>query len=183
ENKHTFIKEYLPICESLDRLNMEKALLKPQNHYKDKLKYDKIQEKIKLDFKIILDKIYYPVTEKLRELNIWSGDESFISIDNNIDSATLTLKTNFEIEDVSEINYWMKKYINFRKETNSNFLCLQMIFFSLDRSLNNLFEYFSDSEVNDFQQFQIETIHCSSIEEAIQLFKNSTSKNISISFP
>lgn len=147
------------------------------------MEFDIIQKKIELDFELILDNIYYPVTKKLKELNIWSGDESFISIDNYIDSATLALKNNFVVEDVNEVNNWMIKYIKFRKETNSNFYCLQMILFSLDRSLNNLFEYFRDSEVNDFQQFQIETIQCSSIEEAIKLFNNSPSKNVSFSFP
>src|SRR5690606_41919149 len=93
---------------------------------------------------LILSSIYYPVTNKLKKLNIWSGDRSFISIKNNISSAASALKETVRGEDIPKLMLYKKKYLNFRKETNSNFLSLQIVFSELDESLEELFDFFND---------------------------------------
>lgn len=182
-NKKQYIETYLPICNELEKLDNERKSLRPNDNYKHKIQLDTIQRQIDREFEDVYNNVYIPVTAKLKELGIWSGDQSYISIKNNISSASTAFKNVFQLEDLAKINSYKDKYISFRKETNSNFLSLQLVFSDLDEALRELFDYFKDDNHNDFQPFEAIQIECKSIEEALQIYANNPRKNIQYTFP
>jgi hypothetical protein len=105
----------------------------------------KIQNQITEKFKPIEQNIYLPVLKKLRELEIWAGDDAFASIWNGNISAISDFKKDFTAEDVSQVMSYKKKYLSFRIETNTNFLCLQLALSNLDETFKELFDFFKDT--------------------------------------
>lgn len=176
-NKKDYIQKYLPICEELEKLIGQRNQLKPRENYRDKQKYDVLQEEIAPKCDILLSKIYHPVLNKLALLNIWSGDQALSSISNNISSAATNFKSTFESDDVPIVIAYKNRYLNFRKETNSNFLTLELVFSLLDRDLKELFDYFKDSDEDEFDALMAEVIQCNSLEEAIRLHQENPSQN------
>ena len=183
ENKKQYIEVYLPICEELKKYDTEKRSLRPNDNYRDKIQYDTIQKRIEEVFPLIYNNVYTPITEKLRNLGIWSGDEGYISIKNNISSATTNFKDIFEMDDIQQISIRKEKYISFRKETNSNFLSLGFVFSDLDEGLKELFDFFKDTDINEFESFEAEVIECKSIEEALRLYAEDPTRNIRCPLP
>jgi hypothetical protein len=116
-------------------------------------------------------------------LGIWTGDTTYSSIWNTNISAISDFKTNFTSEDVVQVMAYKKKYLTFRKETNSNFLCLQMIFDELDEVLKALFDFFKDTTENEFDSFEAKTIEVDSVEAAVKGFVENKGKNIKFSIP
>ncbi|MDF2517355.1 MAG: hypothetical protein K0R59_2651 [Sphingobacterium sp.] len=182
-NKKDYIRKYLSICEELEKLIRQRNQLKPHNNYRDKQQYDVLQKEIGPKFDILLSNIYHPVMDKLTELKIWSGDQEKSSISNNISSAATNFKSTFESDDVPIVIIYKNKYLNFRKETNSNFLTLELVFSLLDRGLKELFDYFKDSDEDDFDVSIAEVIECNSLEEAIRLHQENPSQNKRFSIP
>ncbi len=121
--------------------------------------------------------------DKLTELKIWSGDQAKSSISNNISSAATNFKSTFESDDVPVVIEFKNKYLNFRKETNSNFLTLELVLSLLDRDLKELFDYFKDSDEGEFNALMAEVIECSSLEEATRLHHENPSQNKRFSIP
>src|SRR5205814_282039 len=101
-----------------NNLYIKRAELKPNENYIDKQQYDKIQNKITEKFQPITQNIYIPVLNKLRELEIWSGDEILTSIWNNNISAISDFKKDFTSDDVPQVASHKQKYLNFRTETD-----------------------------------------------------------------
>lgn len=183
ERKETLINDYLPLCEELKELDKQRKQLSPRNNYKDKQEYDKLQSKIKEKFTPITEDIYKPITNKLLELGIWSGDEEYSSIwNNNIDEIS-AFKENFSEEDLPEIFNYKNKYISFRSETNSNFLCLGLLLQDLDELFKSLFDFFKDTSENEFKNFEPETIKVNDIEELAQLVSQNRDMNIKYEVP
>lgn len=182
-NKEVYISKYIPLCNELRDLDAKRSNLRPNANYKDKQEYDKVQSQIKLKFKPVYENVYTPIANKLRELEIWSGDEAFASIHNNNISAISSLKENFTEEDLKQIFKYKEKYLHFRLETNDNFLSLGLIFDSLDELLKNLFDFFKDSDDNEFHQFETKTISVSSIEDMVEKLKENKGKSFKYSIP
>lgn len=182
-NKKDYIQKYLPICKELEKLIKQRNQLKPHNNYRDKQQYDLLQEEISPKFDILLSNIYDPVMDKLTELKIWSGDQAKSSISNNVSSAATNFKSTFESDDVPVVIAYKNKYLNFRKQTNSNFLTLELVFSLLDRDLKELFNYFKDSDEDEFNALMAEVIECSSLEEATRLHHENPLQNKRFSIP
>lgn len=182
-NKKEYIEKYIPICNELIILSNQRNKLNPNKNYIDKQKYDTIQEKIVEKFSPITLNIFKPITNKLRELEIWSGDDTYDSIWNSNSSAILNFKENFKSEDVPEIINYKNKYLSFRKETNTDFLCLTFAFNALDDTLKELFDFFKNTENNEFDSFETKTIKVDNIREALQGFMGDKSKNVKFSIP
>ena len=144
ENKTKYVEKYIPLCSELEVLKEEQRALRPRENYIDKQKHDEIQNQIEEKFVPIMSDIYSPITNKLRELKIWSGDETYASVWNNNIDAIANFKQNFNEEDVKQVMQYKRKYLRFRSETNSNFLCLALVFDSLDEILKVLFDFFKD---------------------------------------
>lgn len=182
-NKDDYIEKYIPLCNELKVLGDKRDKLNPKNNYIDKQRYDKIQTEISEKSAPITKYIYNPITSKLRELEIWSGDNTFSSIWNNNTSAIYEFKENFNPEDVSKIMEYKKKYLSFRTETNTEFLSLTFVFSSLDKVLKELFDFFKNSEINEFDSFESKTIEVNSIEEAVKGIQENKGNYVKFSIP
>lgn len=183
ERKAEYINKYIPLCDELSNLDVQRSKLKPKNNYLDKQKYDAIQKEIKEKFHPITQNIYTPVLNKLKDLKIWSGDEILTSIWNNNSSAIYDFKESFESDDVAKVIAYKQKYLSFRKETNSNFLCLQFVLSNLDEIYRELFDFFKDTDENEFEGFETKTVEVNSIADAIKGFVASKEKAVRFSIP
>jgi len=179
--KIEYIEKYIPLCDELNNLDTRRSELKPKINYIDKQQYDEIQKQITEKFEPITQNIYMPVLNKLKELEIWSGDDVYASIWNNNSSAIHDFKDNFTFEDADKVKTYKQKYLNFRTETNSNFLCLQFVFSNLDDILKVLFDFFKDTSENEFESFETKTIEVNSIKDAAKGFMETKGKNVRFS--
>jgi hypothetical protein len=182
-NKSDYIEKYIPLCNELKVLGVERDKLNPKNNYIDKQNYDKIQLEISKKFAPIKSCVYNPITSKLRELEIWQGDDTFSSIWNNNSSAIYEFKENFNKEDVPKIMHYKNKYLTFRKETNTDFLSLTFVFTSLDEVLKELFDFFKDAEGNEFDGFESKTIKVNDIDEVVKGIKENNGNYVKYSIP
>src|SRR5688572_28542366 len=88
-NKRQYIEKYLPLCAEINDLDIKRNKLKPHKRYTDKKQYDILQNQITEKFKPLRENIATPFFSKLRELEIWAGDEILTSIwNNNIDAIS-----------------------------------------------------------------------------------------------
>lgn len=182
-NKRGYIEKYIPLCDELKNLDNQRNELKPNQNYKDKQQYDNIQNQIKERFSPITSNVYTPISNKLRELEIWSGDETYASIWNNNYSAISDFKMNFTSENIAQVMQYKKKYLSFRTETNTDFLCLSFAFHSLDKILKELFDFFKDINENEFDSFEAKTIRVNSVKEAVNGLIENKGKNVKFSIP
>lgn len=178
KNKNEYIEKYIPLCNELKKLDSQRNSLNPKKNYKDKQVYDKIQIEIKEKFTPITENIYNPITRKLLELKIWSGEIDFTSIWNNNISEIYDFKSNFTNEDTKEVFQYKQKYLNFRTETNSDFLSLSFVFHELDKVLKELFIFFKDVEENEFESFEAKLIKINDYKEIAQSMRENQGKNV-----
>jgi hypothetical protein len=183
EHKSEYIEKYIPLCEELKELDRQRNLLKPNNNYQDKQTFDNIQDRIEEKFKPITEGVYKPITNKLKELGIWAGDDVYSSIWNNNISEISEFKRNFSNEDTEQIFEYKHKYLDFRIKTNSDFLSLTFIFQSLDEILKELFDFFKDTDVNEFDKFETKRIVLENLSELAKGISENKGKNVSFSIP
>ncbi|MEO5775821.1 MAG: hypothetical protein ABIQ27_02890 [Flavobacterium sp.] len=183
QRKSEFIDKYLPLCDELSKLDIQRSKLKPKGNYIDKQNYDEIQKTINEKFQPITQNIYIPVLNRLKELKIWSGDDVYTSIWNNNISAIYEFRENFETEDIPKVIAYKQKYLRFRKDTNSNFLCLQFVFSNLDEIFKDLFDFFKDTTENEFESFETKIVEVNSIADAVKGFVDNKGKNVKYSIP
>jgi hypothetical protein len=183
KNKSEYIEKYIPLCDELKNLVDQREELNPNGNYIEKRQYDNIQAQINEKFSPITSNIYAPISNKLKELGIWTGDDTYTSIWNNNISAISDFKRDFKLEDVSSVMHYKQKYLSFRIETNTDFLCLPFVFQCLDEILKELFDFFKDTNENEFDSFETKTIQVDDIEEAIKGFLENKGKNVKFSIP
>ncbi|HUH19389.1 hypothetical protein [Albibacterium sp.] len=181
--KQVLIEKFIPLCEELEELRVSKNKLKPESNYREKRQYDILQTEIELKFEPLMTDVYQPITGKLKELGIWSGDHVFTSIENNISASTSAFKNCFHDIDIDKVNQYKKKYLSFRNDTNSNFLTLQFVFSGLDEALKELFDFFNDTDDFELEALEHKVIECSSIEDALILYNKNPTENIRFAFP
>ncbi|WPV02168.1 hypothetical protein SNE26_10310 [Mucilaginibacter sp. cycad4] len=183
QNKALYIGKYLPLCDEIKILDKQRRELKPALNYIDKQKYDVVQKEINEKIAPVLNNVYKPIVDKLIELEIWSGDSAQSSIWNNSIGAISDLKQDFGEKDIAQVMIYKRKYLEFRAETNSNFLSLQMIFQDLDQILKELFDFFKDTNENEFREFEAKTIKVDNIEDALLGFMSNQDQNVKFSIP
>jgi len=183
KNKKEYIEKYIPLCDELIALDNQRYNLKPRSNYKDKQEYDKIKTIIEEKFEPITTNIHEPILNTLRELEIWDGDYAYASIWNNNISSISEFTRNFESEDVHDVMRYKQKYLSFRKETNTGFQSLSILFNDLDEILKELFDFFKDTVENEFERFEAKTIEVNSFEEALKSFKEKGLENVKFSLP
>lgn len=181
--KSELIETYIPLCLEVSKLDEERSKLRPRENYNDKIKYDIIQQQISEKFEPITDNVYKPIAQKLIDLKIWNGEDVCTSIWNNNIGAVSDQKENFDLDDVIEITRYKVKYLNFRKETDSAFLCLAMIFSQLDEILKVLFDFFKDTNENEFDSFEAKVINVGSMEELVENLKNKGDRHVKFALP
>lgn len=183
DNKKEYIEKYIPICTELAVLDKKRRDLNPNENYISKQLYDKVQSEIEEKFSPLLDNIYIPITGKLKELEVWSGEEDFTSIWNNNIGDVCDFKRDFTTEDIDKVMESKQKYINFRVETNSNFMCLSLVLYSLDEILKELFDFFKDTSNNEFISFERKVIEGKNLKDAIKTLIENRDETLSISIP
>jgi hypothetical protein len=173
-------KQYQDVINELHLLDKERQQVSPRKNFKDKLKYDEVQEKIKDKFKIIQDNILQPIKNKATELNICDLNETE-TVWNWNSTEIHQLKENFSKDDLPEILKHKQQYIEYREKTKGEaFFGLTFFFYNLDELLKELFDYFKETEQNEFEAFETKTVQANNIDEAAALL--SIGKK-SISFP
>jgi hypothetical protein len=171
-------KQYDEVLNELYLLDKERNQLRPRKNFKDKLKYDEVQAEIKDKFKVIQENILKPIQTKATELNICDLNKKETLWNWNI-TEIHELKENFSKDDLPEIFNHKSKYIEYREKTKGEaFFGLGFFFDDLDELLKILFDYFKDTEQNEFEAFEIKAIQVNSIEEVIQGFKKGKTKFI-----
>lgn len=169
---------YNDLIKELELLDKERNKLSPENNYKDKVKYDKLQARIESKFKILQDNTANLIKAKANELNVCNFNNAPIYNFNGVEAEIRQLKKNFNKEDLPEILKHKNLYLDYRRQTHKTFLSLQFFFDELDEIAKNLFNYFTDTEKNEFETFETKAIPVNSITEAIQGFNNGQTKFI-----
>lgn len=168
-------KQYDELIKELKILDKERNNLHPRKNFKDKQKYDEIQETLKVKFKVVKENILQPIRNKVTELNICDIDNIETLWNWNI-SEISSLKENFSQKDLSDIFRHKRKYIEYRTKTNGeNYFELQFFFNDLDEILKVLFDFFKETENNEFEPFENKPMQVDSISEAIKEFKKGKS--------
>jgi len=182
-NKENYIVNYTPLIKELEVLANKRSELKPLDNYSKKEKYNLIQKEIEDKFPTITENIYKPFSQKLLELEIWSGDDTYSSIWNRNIEAISKFKNEFESADVAIVMDYKKKYLSFRTETHSNFLCLGLIFQELDEIFKELFDFFKDTEDNEFENFEAKELKVNSVEDLVKSISENKTNNVKYSLP
>jgi len=162
--------QYNTVIDESFELDKKRNSLKPRENYKEKTERDKVQTQIEKKFKVIKTNIVEPIKNKATELNVCNFQKEptyYFNAEEDIHK----LKDNFNNEDIEEIVSYKNKYIEYRKSTHRDFITLAFFFNDLDRILKGLFDYFKDSEQNEFEEFEQKTIQVNSFEEMIKQFK------------
>ena len=105
------------------------------------------------------------------------------SIYNNIIGDILEFQQSFTEEDINVIKYYKEKYLSFRIETNSNFMCLSLILSRLDEVYKIVFDFFKDTNENEFENFEAKVVNLDNLDQLLQNLKENKSKNIHYSIP
>lgn len=134
--------QYIPLCDELTKLNAERFRLNPQSNYQDKFREDEIEAEIEDKIKPITNYIQNPIRDKINELEIWSGSFSDFSLWNKYYGTICQFKSDFAREDVEQVIKHKKMYLDFRTETNSDFVVLHSIIRGFDEILKQLFDFF-----------------------------------------
>jgi hypothetical protein len=170
-------KQYEFVLNELYLLDDERQKLVPENNFKDKLKYNEIQEQIKNKFNVIKENIITPIKDKATELNICDVNNTETLWNWNI-SEIIELKENFSSNDVPEILSYKIKYIEYRTRTKGEaFFGLGFFFNDLDEILKIIFEYFKVDDKNEFEVFEAKKIQVENIHEAIEIFTDKPKKD------
>ncbi len=165
-------KQYDEVINELHLLDKERNQLKPRHNFKDKLKFDEVQAEIEVKFKVIQENILQPIRTKANELSICNPDEPPTIWNWNVAEIT-ELKNNFSNEDLPEIFSHKNKYIEYRTKTKGEaFFGLGWFFDVLDEVLKELFNYFNETEQNEFEAFETKSIQVNDIGEAVKLFQS-----------
>ena len=151
--------QYKDLIDELWLLGEKRKELRPNDNYKDRLQYDKIQAEIEIKFDELQDKTANPIKAKAKELNICSFDNEPFYISNGIATEIHQLKKNFSKDDISEIFKHKNQYIEFRKNDYRYFLSLYFFFLDLDRTTKALFDFFKEPTAqNEYEAFETKVI-------------------------
>ena len=178
ENFNRYEKE----INELYLLDKERQKLNPNKNFAEKMEYDKIQVQIKDKHKVFQENIIQPIKDKANELSICNPDESPTLWNYNI-SEILELKENFESEDLPVIFSHKNKYLEYRTKTKGEaFFELGFFFDDLDRVLKELFNYFNETEQNEFEAFETKAVRVNYITEAVELLKQGHKVTLPLNF-
>lgn len=158
-NQNDLIKE-------VEFLKAEKNKLNPKNNYKDKIKFDELQEELVSKVKILQDNTANLIKAKAKELDVCNFENGPNYSFNGVETEMHNLKESFKNEDLVEIFKHKNQYIEYRTTTHKNFLSLGFFFDDLDEITKSIFDFFKENEQNEFETFEKKTIEINSIVEA-----------------
>lgn len=136
-----YFNQYNDIRENLDSLTKEIDNLEPEKNFKDRLKYNTLEKELRKYRTIIHNKITQLIKEKATNYKISKLNRTDIS----------TIKKNVEIEDLQIVLELRQKYYEFVENTkNKNYY--YPLFHDFNRFLKELFDFFDENKINDFNK-------------------------------
>lgn len=164
-----FVSKKALFVEVLE-LRKKQDTFRPNENYKERIEFKKIQAEIKDKFHVIEAQTTSIILNKALELNIATTINN-PSLNLTAYSDLLDLKRNFEEGDIFQINEAKQKYVEFRTKTDCHFF-LQMFFNDLDRDLKEFFDYFSEeTEQKGLNFFEKKEFQVDSFEDLITAMK------------
>ena len=164
-------KQYDEVLNELYLLDKKRKQLSPRKNFKDKLKYDEVQTEIKDKFNVIQENILQPIQTKATDLNICDLEKTE-TLWNWNSTEIHQLKENFRKDDLPEIFKYKQQYIEYREKTKGEaFFGLGFFFDDLDELLKELFDYFKETDFNEFEVFETKAIPVNDIGEALKLMQ------------
>ena len=160
------------LIKELEQLDEERQKVSSKKTFKEKLKYDEVQAEIETKFKILQGNTANLIKAKAKELNVCNFDNELNYSFNGIEADILQLKENFSKDDLPEIFKHKQQYIEYRTKTHKTFLSLAFFIDELDEVTKSLFDYFKETEQNEFEVFETKAIQVNDIGEAVKLFQS-----------
>lgn len=160
------------LIKELELLDEERQKVRSKKTFKDKLKYDEVQAEIETKFKILQGNTANLIKAKAKELNVCNFDNEPNYSFNGIETDIRQLKENFSKNDLPEIFKHKQQYIEYRTKTHKTFLSLAFFIDELDEITKSLFDYFKETEQNEFEAFESKAIQVNDIGEAVKLFQS-----------
>lgn len=162
-------KQFDSTINELYLLDIERKKLSPRKNFAEKMKYDEVQAEIKDKFKVIQENIIQPINSKVLELNICDMNKTETLNNWNI-SEISDLINNCKKEDLPEIFKHKSKYLEFRTKTNCTYF-KDFFFDDLDEMLKELFDYFKETEHNEFEAFETKAIQVNDFREMAEHYQ------------
>lgn len=157
------------LIKELELLDEERQKVSSKKTFKDKLKYDEIQVEIEKKFKILQDNTANLIKEKAKEFNVCDFDDELNYSFYDIETDIRQLKENFIKDDLPEIFKYKLQYIEYRTKTHKTFLSIGFFMNKLDEITKSLFDYFKETEQNEFEVFETKSIKVNNLSEAVAL--------------
>ena len=157
------------LIKELELLNEERQKVSSKKTFKDKLKYNEIQTEIETKFKTLQGNTANLIKAKAKELNVCNFDNEPNYSFNGIETDIQQLKENFSKDDLPEIFKHKQQYIKYRTKTHKTFLSLAFFIDEMDEITKSLFDYFKETEQNEFEAFKTKTIRVNDLSEAVEL--------------
>lgn len=147
-NQNSLIKE-------LELLYKERDTLNPEINYKEKIKFDEVQTELENKFDTLQNNTANLIRGKANELRFLEGVKAEIQ----------EFKKHFSNEDLTEIIKHKNLYLEYRIKTHKTFLSLELFYKDLDKITKTLFDYFKETNQNEFEAFEKKKIEINSFVE------------------
>ncbi len=173
------------LIKELELLMKERQKVISKKTFKEKLMYDEVQAEIETKFKILQDNTANLIKAKAKELNVCNFDNEPSYSFNGIETDISQLKENFSKDDLAEIFKHKQQYIEYRTKTHKTFLSLGVFIDELDEITKSLFDYFKETEQNEFETLETKAIQVNNIGEAVKLSQSGKFQKFTLlnSFP
>lgn len=181
-NIETFNK-YNPLIEELILLKNKCSELNPNKNYKEKKEYDYLSSQLNEKFDYLSSCTASLIKKKAIELDICNSFDTPIFYFNGIEEEIDIFKKNFEENDKKVIIDFKRKYIDYRSNTHKTFLSMGFFFSSLDELTKRLFDFFKDTDENEFSSFEDEEINVNSLEDVAHGLMENKGKNVKFIVP
>jgi hypothetical protein len=168
------------LIKELELLGKERKKVNHKSTFKDKLKYDELQAEIETKFRTLQDNTANLIKAKAKELNVCNFDNERIYSFKGIETDIHQLKENFSKDDLPEIFKHKQQYIEYRTKTHKTFLSLEDFINELDEVTKSLFDYFKETDYNEFEAFENKTVQANNIPEMMGFLNDK--KAVKISF-
>ena len=157
--------KYDEVVNEINLINEERKRLRPSMNFKDRINDDELREGAKEKGQIVRENILQPIHTKVTELNICNLRKTGDLYNWNKDEIT-QLMFGFDKDDLPEIFDHKYKYIEFRTKTNLERV-IRSLLDELNETLKELFDYFKETDENEFEAFETKIIPAKSLKSDV----------------
>jgi hypothetical protein len=159
------------LIAELDLLFIEREKVRMKTTYLQKLKFDEVQETIESKFDLLQMRTAHPIKAKAKALKVCTFDNEPYYSFNGIESEIHKLKENFGEKDLNEIFKRKQQYIQYRNATHKTFLSMAIFFDEMDSIAKSLFDFFKETEHNEFEAFETKELKANDSIELVELLQ------------